>query len=167
MGNITKAQSMVPEPGWGPLSGGLYGASSFIQPSLPSLPPGDSLASAWELKTLAVFGSANLKNVLVVFPFGLESPQQLPFMVIGRRRPWEPEGSVLACPFAGWLPFSRAPVFSVTSGPAYQRSQETSLLWIWTHQSPPHPVTVPTAGHIQAGATVWALQTNLEFKGIS
>lgn len=71
-------------------------------------------------------------------------------MLIGRRRPWEPEGSVLACPFAGWLPISRAPVFSVTSGPAYQRSQETSLLWIWTHQSPPHPVTVPTTGHIQA-----------------
>lgn len=67
--------------------------------------PGDSQADAWELKALAVFASANLKNALV-FPFGLESPQQLPFMAIGRRRrPWEPEGSVLACPLAGWFPF--------------------------------------------------------------
>lgn len=77
---------------------------SFIQPSLPSLPPGDSLAGAWELRALAVFASANLKNVFV-FPFGLESPQQLPFMVIGRRRPWEPEGSVLACPSCWLVPF--------------------------------------------------------------
>lgn len=95
---------MVPEPGWGPLAGGLYGAPGFIYPSLPSLPPGDSLPDAWERKALAMFASANLKNVLV-FPFGLESPQQLPFTVIGRQRPWEPEGSVLPCPPAGWLPF--------------------------------------------------------------
>lgn len=95
---------MVPEAGWGPLAGGLYGAPDFIQPSLPSLSPGDSLANAWELKALAMFASANLKNALV-FPFGLESPEQLPFMVIGRRRPWEPGGSVLACPLVGWLPF--------------------------------------------------------------
>lgn len=104
MGNITKAQSIVPELRWGPLAGGLYGASGFIQSSLPSLSPWDSLAYAWELKALAMFAFANLKNVLV-FPFGLESPQQLPFMVIGSRRPWEPEGSTLACPVAGWLPF--------------------------------------------------------------
>lgn len=54
----------------------------LIQPTLPSLSPGDSLANAWELKAPAVFASANLKNVLV-FPFGLGSPKQLPFMAIG------------------------------------------------------------------------------------
>lgn len=45
----------------------------LTQPTLPSLSPGDSLANAWELKALAVFASANLKNVLV-FPLGLGSP---------------------------------------------------------------------------------------------
>lgn len=77
MGNITKALSMVPEPGWGPLAGGFCGAPDFIPPSLPSLSPGDSLANAWELKAPAMFASANLKNALV-FPFGLEALSSSP-----------------------------------------------------------------------------------------
>lgn len=39
------------------------------------------------------------------------------------------------------------------------------ILWIWSDQLPPHLVTVSVAGHIQAGAAVWTLRTNLEFKG--
>lgn len=51
--------------------------------------------------------------------------------------------------------------------PAYPSSQEalTLMLWIWTHQSPPPPMTVPMAGQTRADATVWTLQINLEFKG--
>lgn len=75
-----------------------------FNPPYPASLLGTAWADAWELKALAVFASANLKNALV-FPFGLGSPQQLPFMVIGCRRPWEPEGRVLACPLAGWLLF--------------------------------------------------------------
>lgn len=51
--------------------------------------------------------------------------------------------------------------------PVYQSSQEslTLMLWIWTHRSPPPPMTVPMAGQTRADATVWTLQINLEFKG--
>lgn len=77
-----KVQSVVPEPGWGP-EGTFHRCGLCRAPGLfPLTPLLGKTQSMGTQDSRLMFASANLKNVLV-FPFGLGSPPQLPFMAIG------------------------------------------------------------------------------------